>query len=322
MRTLLFWGLIAPLLLWGRFEAQPTQTCEAYNNLKHTQNTHHALVRPDRTYLILKKHKGQYLVLLKGENPAQRWVDDGCFSGKSAKKGHINIKKYENKNSPASDRLTTMLVLSWHNAFCETHPHKQECRSNAHVSGTGHLVLHGLWPQPRSNSYCNVPKKVVAKDKHHQWRALPTIDTEPETLELMDTYMPGYLSYLHKHEWIKHGTCYGTDPDTYFHDALSLAREVDTSDVGKLLRANVGKRITLGQLRRAFERAFGAGAGMHLSMTCDRGMLSELQIRLRGRGDRIAPLLTQAPVARKSRCNSGTVDPAGIQKSSHHRRKR
>ena len=304
--------LLLPAILLGRTTAHPTQSCEAYNNLKHTRNTHHVVLDPAKNYTILKKHKGQYLILLKGESPAQRWVDDDCFTpgkiDKKSPKPQANIKKHQPKIfANTNTDKPTILVLSWHNTFCETHPRKQECRISKRSNDPGHLVLHGLWPQPRSNAYCNVPHKIVAKDKHHQWRALPTIDTEPETLTMMDRYMPGYLSYLHKHEWIKHGTCYGTDPNTYYHDALSLTAEVDRSDVGRLLRERIGKRVTLGELRRAFDRSFGAGAGQRVEMKCDRGLLSELWINLRGHGDRLKPLIAKAPV-RKSRCRSAIVD--------------
>jgi len=304
--------LLLPGLLLARFTAHPTQTCEAYNNLKHSRNTHHVVLDPKKEYTILKKHKGQYLILLKGESPAQRWVDNVCFNPQKKANTTNNTKKYKPKIfANRNTEKPTLLVLSWHNTFCETHPRKQECRTDKQTD-PGHLVLHGLWPQPRSNTYCNVPRKVIAADKHHQWRRLPTIDTEPETLELMDRYMPGYLSYLHKHEWIKHGTCYGTDANTYFHDGLSLAAEVNRSDVGRLLKERIGKRITLGEIRRAFDRSFGAGAGQRVEMKCDRGLLSELWINLRGHGDRLKPLIAKAPV-RKSRCRSAIVDAPGTQ---------
>ncbi len=306
-RFALLFLLLLPGILPARFTAHPTRICEAYNNMRHTKNTHHVRLDPAQEYVILKKHKGQYLILLKGESPAQRWVDNVCFTPQKKADTSDNTKKYKPKIfANRNTEKPTLLVLSWHNTFCETHPRKQECRTNRQ-SDPGHLVLHGLWPQPRSNAYCNVPKKIVAADKHHQWRRLPGIDTEPETLEQMDRYMPGYVSYLHKHEWIKHGTCYGTDPDTYFHDGLSLAREVDTSAVGQLLKNNIGKRITLGTLRHAFDRAFGRGAGQKVEMKCDRGLLSELWINLRGHGDRIKPLIA-AGAKRKSRCRSAVID--------------
>jgi ribonuclease T2 len=300
--------------LSARFSAQPAQTCEAFNNMKHTRNTHHVVLATDHDYTVVKKHKGQYLVIIKGETPVQRWVDGACFSvskqKRRVKKAHRTRK--QTTQSPmvvtrTKSQTQSILVLSLHNAFCETHRNKQECRTNAQ-SDAGHLVLHGLWPQPRNNVYCNVPKKVIAQDKHHQWRTLPSIDTEPETLEQMDAYMPGYLSYLHKHEWIKHGTCYGTPPERYYHDALTLTREVDLSRVGQLLKKHIGKSITLGQIRQAFDRDFGAHAGQRVEMKCDRGLLTELWINLGDQGEHLRELI-QKGKKRKSHCRKAVVDP-------------
>jgi ribonuclease T2 len=306
-----------PALLAARFTAHPVEACEAFNNMKHTKNTHHVVLNTHRDYTVVKKHKGQYLLLLKGESPAQRWADRSCFGKTNAantSKQTIQISRSTPRaqHRPATTlgkshgAKPTLLVLSWHNAFCETHRGKQECQRDKQADA-GHLVLHGLWPQPRSNAYCQVPRKIVAKDKHHQWRKLPSIDTEPETLELMDTYMPGYVSYLHKHEWIKHGTCYGTDANRYFHDGLTLAKQVDQSAVGHLLKNNISKRITLGILRHAFDQDFGSGAGQRVEMKCDRGLLVELWINLRGHGDRIKPLIA-AGGKRKSRCRAAVID--------------
>jgi ribonuclease T2 len=312
------------MLLWGRFEAHPVRTCEAYNNLKHTQNSHHVTLDPQKRYLILKKHKGQYLVLLKGESPAQRWVDAGCFSDANLTKSVKHTRKYGKKIfANINPKLQSVLVLSWHNTFCEYHPRRTECRSNriGRDRNDGHLVLHGLWPQPRNKLYCNVPPKTIARDKHHQWRALPALDLRPETRKQLESYMPGYTAYLHRHEWIKHGTCYGTDPDAYFHDALTLAETVDRSEVGDLLRRQIGQPVTLHQIQRAFARRFGETAKERIEMRCNGKLLSELWISLAGRGDRLKSLLAQAP-RRTSRCRSAIVDPAGIQRSTHHRRRR
>ena len=306
--------LLSSLALLARFTASPALECEAYNNMKHSKNTHHIRLHTDQKYTVLKKHKGQFLVLIKGESLAQRWVDGNCFSknDKSTKetKKPKYTKKYQKpifKNSKVKNQ--SLLVLSWHNAFCEKHRKKTECRQ-VKKSDKGHLVLHGLWPQPRNNVYCDVPQKLIAKDKHHQWKALPNIDIEESTLELMDSYMPGYLSRLHKHEWIKHGTCYGESADRYYHDALSLASEVDHSTVGKLFRANVGKKVTLGQIRGAFDRALGKGAGQRVELKCEGGLITELWIRIGGRGDRLGSLIAKGATTR-SRCQKGKVDRTG-----------
>ncbi len=303
---------VLPILASARFTAQPSQTCEAYNNMKHTQNTHHVLLSPGHTYTVVKKHKGQYLLILKGESPAQRWADGRCFSGgkHAAKTPNKSVSSHTYRKQIFSNikqgTTTELLALSWQNAFCETHRRVRECRQDR-GGDAGHLTLHGLWPQPRNNIYCKVPKKTVSRDKFHQWKTLPNIDTEPGTLELMDRYLPGYVSYLHKHEWIKHGTCYGTTADVYFHDGLTMAKEVDNSAVGQLLKNAIGKRVTLRAIRHAFDQVFGPGAGERVEMKCRQGLLTELWINLRGQGDQLKPLIANAP-KRRGRCREARVD--------------
>jgi len=314
MQKYLLFTILSTLILSARFTSTPVMECEAYNNMKHTKNSHHVQLHTDREYTVLKKHKGQYLVLIDGESIAQRWVDGNCFSkNKNNSKQPIktkNTKKYQNSVSKnIIDPKQSLLVLSWHNAFCETHRKKAECQA-VKKSDKGHLVLHGLWPQPRNNVYCGVPQKLIAKDKHHQWKALPNIDIEESTLELMDRYMPGYLSRLHKHEWIKHGTCYGESADRYYHDALSLAREVDQSAVGELLRSHVGKKVTLKQIRAAFDRAFGPGAGQRVALKCQGGLITELWIHIGGKGESLGSLISKGSRT-KSRCHQGKVDRTG-----------
>jgi len=316
MKKHILLSLFSSLIVFARFTSAPVMECEAYNNMKHSKNTHHVLLHTDQNYTVLKKHKGQYLVLIKGESIAQRWVEGKCFS--KSKKSNIkkpNISKHTKKYKepilksikPGSQSL---LILSWHNAFCETHRKKAECRQ-VKKSDKGHLVLHGLWPQPRNKVYCDVPQKLIAKDKHHQWRSLPNIDIVESTLELMDSYMPGYVSQLHKHEWIKHGTCYGESADRYYHDALSLAKEVDHSAVGKLFRSHVGKKITLGQIRNAFDHAFGTGAGQRVALKCQGGLITELWIHIGGKGDTLSPLIARGS-STKSRCYKAKVDRTGF----------
>lgn len=307
MKRIMLTVLFLTALLSARFIATPVQECEAFNNMKHSKNTHDIVLKTGQQYTIIKKYKGQYLTLIKGENPAQRWVDDECFKilPKSAIAKHT--KKYKKTIfANKKKRTESILVLSWHNAFCETHRNKQECRPNINRD-KGRLVLHGLWPQPRNNVYCNVPKKITAKDKHHQWKDLPNIDLEPETFELMDVYMPGYLSRLHKHEWIKHGTCYGTDANHYYHDALTLAKEVDDSKIGQLIKEHIGKKITLGQIRQAFDRVYGVGAGKKVEMKCKGRLLTELWINLSGQGDNLSSLIRNAK-KRRSKCRQAIVD--------------
>jgi len=330
--------LIFSALTYARYDALPTQTCEAFNNMKHTHNTHHVLLDISKKYTVLRQHKGQKLILVKGESPAQRWVDANCFS-KSKKRTNrddvvpvvskvisiedrlsqkgikthtqIDTKKYLNKKSSKQNLLT----LSWHNAFCETHKYKKECKrslfSNKKRYSESHFALHGLWPQPRNNLYCNVDKQLVGMDKHKQWRDLPCLALDESTENALEKIMPGYASGLHKHEWIKHGTCYGTDANTYYADAIKLVEQVNISKVGSFFEKNIGKKVTLKQVRYLFDKTFGTGAGKRVEFKCKKGLITELWLHLGSGSNDLKSLLASGKIVR-SRCHKGLIDRAGF----------
>ncbi len=138
MKILVIMILVSSFTL-ARFDATPIQSCEAYNNMKHTMNTHHVILDTSRKYTVLKHHKGQNLILVKGEQPAQRWVDDECFSKKTKMADDLpsnnEVVNIDDELHSASVHMSddsnhntvnqnispnNLLVLSWHNAFCET----------------------------------------------------------------------------------------------------------------------------------------------------------------------------------------------------------
>ncbi len=308
--------LVCSAVLMARFEAHPVQSCEAYNNMKHTSNNHHVLLDTSENYTVLKHHKGQYLVKIPGESPATRWVDESCFGDKiNTKKVKLDKKHYKSKKkkyTKLKNRSTNrqdLLILSWQNTFCEGHRRTKECRTLTRQNKSL-LGLHGLWPQPRSKSYCDVPRKQVAKDKHHQWRALPEPKLTSSTISKLKSVMPGYDSALHRHEWIKHGTCYGTDAEHYYSDAARWTEQISNGTVGKLLYSNIGRRITLKQLKTALDKDLGKGAGDRLDLRCERGRISELWLHLGGTSDDLSERILSGSRTR-SRCQGGIVDAPG-----------
>jgi len=256
-------------------EASPSQECPAFNNMKHTRNTDAVYLDTKEKYTILKHHKGQKLIVVKGEQPAQRWVDDECFSQSSEPSNPLNVEKaqssvvgmkyalskvsknidiaehtkkykysYTNKYDSKNISKQNILVLSWHNAFCETHRYKKECKRSIFSFGGGkysekHFVLHGLWPQPKSKIYCDVNSRDVTLDKHKQWNRLPSLGLNEDVQKRLQKVMPGFSSNLHKHEWIKHGTCYGTDTSRYYEDAMSMVEQVNDSKVGDFFTKHI-----------------------------------------------------------------------------------
>jgi ribonuclease T2 len=97
--------------------------------------------------------------------------------------------------------------------------------------------------------------------------------------------------------------------------------QVNDSLVQDLFEAKVGQRISSREIRQAFDRAFGAGAGQKVEVACakdinqgGRVMVQELRILLTGKvepGTKLADLLRDAPEAIAG-CSSGLVDQAGV----------
>ena len=182
---------------------------------------------------------------------------------------------------------------------------------NAKSFGAFEFVLHGLWPQPRNNAYCNVSKKQVGMDKNKQWNRLDKLDLNSSTRTRLSRLMPGYSSNLHKHEWVKHGTCYGTSADVYYDDAMNLLTQVNESKVQQYFKQNIGRTIKLDDIRKVFDKEFGTGAGKHVTMNCRKGLVTELWLHL-GNGSSELKELFKSGERPRSRCQKGRVDAVGF----------
>ena len=176
--------------------------------------------------------------------------------------------------------------------------------------GASNFVLHGLWPQPKSNQYCKVDKKQVGMDKNRQWHRLNNLDLTSSTRERLSKLMPGYSSNLHKHEWIKHGTCYGTDASEYYDNAMDLITQINESKVQEFFNTNIGKRVALKDIRKVFDKEFGRGSGEHVTMNCSKGLITELWVHIGNGSDKLKELLTKGETP-KSRCHKGRIDAVG-----------
>ena len=345
MRFLLTLWLLS-IVAMANMDIYPKKECELFNNMKHTKNRGHQVLNLNKPYEMLKHHKGQYLVKVEGATPAQRWVSDDCLSlrplrdsplyGKTDKSRKVKevskVTNIEDELSRADKNMAkkpkksftqtrasskqNLLALSWHNAFCETHRYKKECKR-----GLGNLlkrkasdtqfVLHGLWPQPRTNVYCNVQSSLKNLDKNKRWRDLPCLALDRSTEDALEKVMPGFKSQLHKHEWVKHGTCYGSDANAYYADAVSLINQVNSSALGKFFSQNIGKKITLKQVRSVADKAFGRGAGNRIELQCRKGLVTELWLHLGSGGTDLSTLLKKGKKT-NSRCRQGRIDKAGF----------
>jgi ribonuclease T2 len=338
LSVLLAWAcpVVATVPLEGMFVAN--RDCLATISIKHADSGEAVRLEPGHAYHLLGKNKvdaSHYQVLVDGARPAGRWVEAGCGSP-AADRGDApraslsepgQAPAVPSSGPPSGSRASTeppakskpgafVLALSWQPAFCEVNRRRAECGDQDRARpDASRFSLHGLWPQPRDNGYCGIDARTRRVDRDGHWSVLPALDLSPATRERLDALMPGTRSALHRHEWIAHGTCYGTDAEAYFRHAMALLEQVNDSPVRSLFADNRGKHLSSNEVRAAFDAAFGAGSGERVRLVCNDGMIGELRLSLKGQIDdasRIGALMRSAPPL-SPRCRGGRVDEAGFE---------
>jgi ribonuclease T2 len=335
----------AQVKMEGTFTA--SKACEAVVSIKKGTNPDNAAVAQGKAYRLLGKNNdtaSHYWIEVPEADPHQRWVEIGCgtvgdaqaaapVTKSKSQDGAVamgtpaipapkpvdtpqgTVKPKNKSRGFGGDTPYYAFALSWEPTFCEAMQDKAECRTQTPRSWqASHFTLHGLWPQPRRNQFCDVDPKLAALDDQHQWDALPEPELSPQTRTALAQAMPGVQSNLQRHEWIKHGTCYPADSaDQYFRDEMRLAAEVNASPVQQLFAGNIGKVVSSQQIHAAFEQAFGKGSGKAVQVECDhQGRLSGFTLNLRGDipgGANLAALLAAGDPAR-DKCDGGMVDAA------------
>lgn len=211
------------------------------------------------------------------------------------------------------------LAVSWQPAFCETAPGKPECKSQTKTRfDARNFTLHGLWPDPAGRVYCDVSGADRRADKSGRWSNLPAPKISPRLQQALEIMMPGTQSGLDRHEWIKHGTCAGASAQNYYAGALALLSRLNDSKVQDVFATRVGGRVDANEIRGAFDRAFGPGAGQRVTVECERlngrTLISELRISVSGAisaDPAFGRLLDQAPTRHRG-CPGGEIDRVGI----------
>ena len=318
MRILLLLTLLFYASLHADEQRRAIQSCEVFNNMKHSKNSGQKRLEEGVSYRVIREQGNQYYVTVPSIPVPNRWVDKSCFDAgeiSQTKKSETKKQAIEKKQiiPTVKQPKELLLALSWHNAFCETHRYRRECKQSLNSRYTDHrFVLHGLWPQPRNNLYCNVSREQKQYDKNRQWNRIEKLALSNETRKELREIMPGVSSNLHRHEWIKHGTCYGTNPEDYYSEAISLAKQVNHSKLGQFFASNQGKTVTLQQVRFKVDESFGRGSGKRVELRCKNGMITELWFHLGYGEDELSALLKEGKPVR-GRCQRGRIDRAGFQ---------
>ena len=162
-----------------------------------------------------------------------------------------------------------ILALSWENSFCKVHPTDKACRFRKYNDySLTHFVLHGLWPKRKN--FCHSRYKFHLSYKF---------------LKILQKYMPA-AKYLAKHEWIKHGTCFGTDVETYFLTAIKLTQEFNETQFLTFVRTHLDQFVSLQRIRFVFGSVFGDKNKRKFQLVCQRkngiNYITEIRLNLKG----------------------------------------
>jgi ribonuclease T2 len=312
----------AEVPLTGFFIAR--EACPALQSIRNATNPGEVKTEPGKSYPMIAKNKpnaSHYFIEVEGADPVRRWVAVDC--GEHVVSADGSSQPHEPGTGEGGDnempRAAYLLSVSWQPAFCETKPDKPECATETpNRFDATHFTLHGLWPQPRRNAYCDVPPEMSLADKNGDWDQLPEPKLSDATRQKLAQVMPGTQSNLERHEWIKHGTCFHADSaDEYFSRAIALVGQLNASKAQGLFASNVGGEITGKAIRDAFDESFGEGAGDRVRVSCKRirgrNLIVELTIGLVGEiGDEpsLADLMA-ASAATDPGCPGGAIEAVG-----------
>ena len=293
--------------------------CPAYQSFRNRTNPGDINTEISQSYRLVAKNKepATHYQIITDAQPKQRWVAASCGEITAASNGRSPLPN----QSGSSSAERYILAVSWQPGFCETRPSKPECISQTENRfDASNFTLHGLWPQPRSNIYCNVAANIVSEDRNNNWNNLPALTLNASTRQQLKRVMPGTQSSLHRHEWVKHGTCYnGKSEEDYFKDSIKLLSQLNSSAVRDLFANNMGETITATQIHTAFDNAFGQGAGDKIKIICkndgNRRLITEITIAVNGKLDELTMMeaMHLAPNANNVGCTQGVVDPVGLQ---------
>lgn len=209
------------------------------------------------------------------------------------------------------------LALTWQATFCAERDNDAACAAlDAADWSAQHFALHGLWPNVDRNrddrlnaddNYC-LPEDARGRAMESAWADLPEPEMRADTATALARIMPGAANGLDRYQWVKHGTCSGLDPESYFAAAIARTEDVAKTAFSRFVAAHVGAVVERRDLIEAFEMDFGKGSGRALRLFCKRpeGTAVLMEIRLALRAGRIEEKLTRGSLAIPPNATSGT----------------
>jgi len=294
----------------GVFTAQ--QACPAYVSKNKSTNPDNAQVLAGGKYDVIEVIKAGnpdwYRVVLPSANPKERWVSAACGQAQLDSGGGGNGGDHGGSCNTAGQADSYVLALSWQPAFCEGKPDKAECKiTDAKVYQARHFALHGLWPNKKScgtnYGFCG-----DVKGQKSNFCDYPAVQLDADSTASLAEVMPSVTSgsCLERHEWFKHGTCQANwSMEGYFDLAADLVRQFNDAGAAYFMNRRIGQQVRTEDFLARVVAVLGTAAKDRIKLSCNQGMLVEIQLNLSASltpGIDLEKLLPDAPVQGKSNC--------------------
>lgn len=152
-----------------------------------------------------------------------------------------------------------VLSLSWSPTYCQTSGRNAaplQCRA----SKPHRFIVHGLWPQYERGwpDYCPADRRA------------PDRTVVDNMLDIMPSRS------LIGHQWTKHGTCSGLDPEAYFDLTRAAFTRVTIPPALRTLERP--SQANPDSVEKAFRLANPGLRDNAVAVTCARGLLDEVRI--------------------------------------------
>ncbi len=173
--------------------------------------------------------------------------------------GAIALAPFAGRAQDAADFDFYVFTLSWSPGFCDTGGADKSPNQCASGASTG-FVVHGLWPD----------RSFGPNPQNCQYG----VSIPSDALQLTQGVYPD--EGLARYEYLKHGTCAGLDPRTYFSAVKALRDEIVVPDMLKAPH----ERLTVapGDLTQAFIAANPNLQPDEMAITCRSGELVDVRV--------------------------------------------
>ena len=216
------------------------------------------------------------------------------------------------QTAPAGVVVREVLSISWQPGYCAARPKSRGCADFSATSPSARqLSLHSRFQVRKS--YCGIEADLKQRASKGKWTDLPEIVLASGTKQRLLAAMPAARVGLDRQQWLRSGSCVAASAEAYYSRSLDLLDQLNASPVRALFADKAGGILKLADVRAAFDKAFGPGAGERVRLSCrktgDKVVVIGLTIGLAAGEGKLATLIDGSSPT-KSRCTEGLTGTA------------